>query len=429
MKNKLFFTVVILLTIISLFLKKEPIRKKETYSYLLSKKEFYKKIKNHPSWMNDQIEKDFKFLKENKVSLNALEETLKKAQTDFREGKDAFVRYRIVDNKLYQFLDYDQKLSKKEEVFEKALKTILSFIKVEDIDFIFSTIDGIPDPKNNNITTSYFENRRDFYLIKDKNLQAPILTRAKSSNVKEAILIPDYWLLSELWKKTQMEILDLDSKISWDEKNEIIFWRGASSKASRFTLCEISLNNNLVDAGFCDYFITDKDKELKLWNKTDIYSKLLKNHSTIEEQLKYKYLPVLDGVMCTYPGYQWRLLSNSVTFKQGSDEEQWFYSALKPYEHYIPVKNDLSDLVDKINWAKENDDQCRKIAKNSTEFVLNNLMYEDIYVYFYKVLKEYAKHQTFSKEELKNDLKKDKRWMNISDRRKTNKKIQKEDKN
>ncbi len=66
--------------------------------------------------------------------------------------------------------------------------------------------------------------------------------------------------------------------------------------------------------------------------------------------------------MCTYCGYQWRLLSNSLALKQESDEIQWFYIALKPYEHYIPIKNDMSDLLEIIEWARKNDDKCKKIS-------------------------------------------------------------------
>ena len=31
---------------------------------------------------------------------------------------------------------------------------------------------------------------------------------------------------------------------------------------------------------------------------------------------------------------------------------------LKPFEHYIPVKHDLSDLLDQIEWAKTHDEEA-----------------------------------------------------------------------
>ena len=36
--------------------------------------------------------------------------------------------------------------------------------------------------------------------------------------------------------------------------------------------------------------------------------------------------------------------------------------------YYIPVASDLSDLLDKINWAISHDNECEQIAANSLEF-------------------------------------------------------------
>ena len=50
-----------------------------------------------------------------------------------------------------------------------------------------------------------------------------------------------------------------------------------------------------------------------------------------------------------------------------------FYSDLKPWVHYVPVKADLSDLIEKIRWAKNNDDKAKKIVNNAQKFVLGML--------------------------------------------------------
>ena len=36
--------------------------------------------------------------------------------------------------------------------------------------------------------------------------------------------------------------------------------------------------------------------------------------------------------------------------------------------HYIPIKKDLSDLIEKIKWCKKNDKICEKIAENAKKF-------------------------------------------------------------
>jgi len=38
--------------------------------------------------------------------------------------------------------------------------------------------------------------------------------------------------------------------------------------------------------------------------------------------------------------------------------------SLVPWVHYVPVKNDLSDLISNIKWLRENDSKAKEIAKN-----------------------------------------------------------------
>ena len=49
---------------------------------------------------------------------------------------------------------------------------------------------------------------------------------------------------------------------------------------------------------------------------------------------------------------------------------EYFHDDLIPYKHYIPVKRDLSDLVDKTKWILENYDEALMIAKNARDFAL-----------------------------------------------------------
>jgi hypothetical protein len=42
---------------------------------------------------------------------------------------------------------------------------------------------------------------------------------------------------------------------------------------------------------------------------------------------------------------------------------------LVPWVHYIPVKEDLSDMEELIQFARENDDIARTIAQNGYDFV------------------------------------------------------------
>lgn len=71
-----------------------------------------------------------------------------------------------------------------------------------------------------------------------------------------------------------------------------------------------------------------------------------------------------------------------MVFKQESNYYEFFYKDLIPGLHYIPVKNDLSDLVDKIIWAKEHDEDGLKIVKSARQFARDNLLPRDILCYY-----------------------------------------------
>jgi len=69
--------------------------------------------------------------------------------------------------------------------------------------------------------------------------------------------------------------------------------------------------------------------------------------------------------------------------------------------------------VDKIEWAKQNDSLCREIADRSTEFALNHLMMEDVYLYFSLVLKKYGSVQNLNRRVVEKEMKKNPNWVNI----------------
>ncbi len=73
--------------------------------------------------------------------------------------------------------------------------------------------------------------------------------------------------------------------------------------------------------------------------------------------------------------------------KQDSSYYEHFYHQLEPWEHYIPLHRNISDVLERVEWARENDDQARKIAMNSAVFVRQNLLPEHLYCYIVRLLK------------------------------------------
>lgn len=59
--------------------------------------------------------------------------------------------------------------------------------------------------------------------------------------------------------------------------------------------------------------------------------------------------------------------------------KEFFFKYLKEWEHYIPVKQDLSDLIEKTEWCLNNYDKAKIIAENAYQFSKTYLTREACY--------------------------------------------------
>lgn len=97
----------------------------------------------------------------------------------------------------------------------------------------------------------------------------------------------------------------------------------------------------------------------------------------------------IDGTVAAYR-MPFLLAGNSVVLKQDSPFYEHFYSELKPLKHYIPIKRDLSDLIEKIQWAKKHEKKVKEIIENAREYVNENLLPTDIFCYHMILFKEWS---------------------------------------
>ncbi|MDB2614385.1 glycosyltransferase family 90 protein, partial [Chlamydiales bacterium] len=137
-------------------------------------------------------------------------------------------------------------------------------------------------------------------------------------------------------------------------------------------------------------FLIDRNKEFIKEGEAYRY---VGKCTSLGDHLKYKYLIDVDGMTSTWPKSYYLLLSNSVYFKTSSDYVQWFHGALKPYKHYVPIKNDLSDLIKQIHCAICHDTVAQRIAEKGMHFANESLSEEAVYLYIYKLLQAYASIQ------------------------------------
>lgn len=185
---------------------------------------------------------------------------------------------------------------------------------------------------------------------------------------------------------------------AWNDKIPIAVFRGASTGAGvtidtnqRLKVAYLSSlleNKGLLDAGITDWNLRPRKIKGNPYLQTIEIDKLpfgLVKKLSPEEQSKYKYIIHIDGHTAAFR-LSLEMAMGSVILKVDSKYKLWFFDMLIPYVHYVPVKGDLSDLIDKVKWCRENDEKCRDIAKAARLFYDTNLTEDGLFDYMQKLL-------------------------------------------
>ena len=155
--------------------------------------------------------------------------------------------------------------------------------------------------------------------------------------------------------------------IPYENKKNFIFWRGAATgKDKRVDLVEKYYNypRPEINVGFTRF--TENYKGSK-------NPRFLKNSASMSEMLQYKFLVSVEG-NDVGSNLKWIMSSNSLCLMPNPTVESWFMEGLlRPWVHYVPLKSDFSDLVQKWKWCIENPEICKKIIRNANIYV-NNFM-------------------------------------------------------
>jgi hypothetical protein len=334
------------------------------------------KIKKHnaPSWMAEQIQEDLLPYAKTPITQELLNRTM-----SMDHGDLLLARFTIKNGEI-SFTCFDQNKPHGNILsVQESLQKLANLISLPDVDFILCAGDGCP------------------YV----DFPVPIFTFAKDGKKpQKAVLFPDYEALNGHFGALK-QIEEGKKKYPWEKKENTAFWRGATSgrmfsskdflEMPRTKIVQFSLNKpHLVDARFT-FFAQCTDPEVV----QSMYAAYFDKMSSIKKHLKSKYQLLIDGNSCAYGRAYWQLFSECPIFKQKSPHIQWYYRNLIPYQHYIPLKEDCSDLIEKIQWAQAHDKEVKQIAENAYKFAQKNLKYSDILYYVYLVLTEYKKLQGF----------------------------------
>jgi hypothetical protein len=189
-------------------------------------------------------------------------------------------------------------------------------------------------------------------------------------------------------------------------KDFLALWRGGGWSFSsrpyfkRDYAIELSKTHpELLDAKYAPDPNADKSfKERKLKYLYKFFD--LDPWASYSKFIEHKMILDLDGNTVSWQEMYWKLFSNSVVLKQVTNNELWASDQFIPWVHFIPIREDLTDLIKKIQWVRNNDAKAKQIAETSNKFMRENLMPEQFDMYVYYLLSQYSKLQRLNHDEL-----------------------------
>jgi hypothetical protein len=275
-------------------------------------------------------------------------------------------------------------------VIKNMMENLCENRKIPDMEFFINRRDfpiltkDSTEPYNN-----IWDSKRQKLVSHDYDKYLPIFSMCGSERYAD-IVMPTWedWARVQnkenIWFPKSCKDYDIDFDVEWKDKKPTAVFRGASTGCGvdiktnpRLNIAHLSSitkpdENGIryLDAGITKWNLRarkiEKEKYLKTINTSSLPFGLSDTMSPYE-QSSYKYIVNIDGHVSAFR-LSLELNMGSVILLVDSDWELWYKKMLKPYEHYVPVKRDLSDIVDQIKWCRKNDDKCEIIAKNAKDF-------------------------------------------------------------
>ncbi|XP_054733246.1 O-glucosyltransferase rumi-like [Anastrepha obliqua] len=187
------------------------------------------------------------------------------------------------------------------------------------------------------------------------------------------------------WDLLRESITEASSKTDWSKKLPLGFFRGSRTSDERDALVLLSRRRpDLVDA---QYTRNQAWKSPKDTLNAEPAKEVL-----FEEHCRFKYLFNFRGVAASFR-FKHLFLCNSLVFHVGDEWNEFFYFALKPWVHYVPLKSYPSEQeIEKIlEYFRDHDELAQEIAERGKQFIWKHLRMKDVECYWKKLLLEYQK--------------------------------------
>ncbi len=235
-----------------------------------------------------------------------------------------------------------------------------------------------------------------FSLEDTLSLSVPFFSATKKAG-QQVILFNDLFITNGRQVDMYWHVRRASQAYPWPRKIPKAFWRGSTTGGPylqenwdhlvRPRLVRLSEKYpDRIDAQFTEALDFVREEEIPIF----IQQYPLAKKVSVRDHLRYKYLIDVEGNTCNDSRTYWMLFANSLWFQQEMDYQFWFSDWILPFKHFVPFKRDLSDLLEKIEWAESHPEECLEIIRRSTSLAHDLYHFDTQMSYTSTLLTHYA---------------------------------------
>lgn len=141
----------------------------------------------------------------------------------------------------------------------------------------------------------------------------------------------------------------------FSQKKDMLVGRMNAGQPHRNKFLELYINHPMCNVG-----------KINMRNEAQ---HLLRGMLTMDEQLEYKFILCLEGNDVA-TSLKWVMSSQSLAVSPKLKYETWFMEGkLIPNYHFMLIKDDFSDLEERMNYYIEHPDEAQLIINNANQYV------------------------------------------------------------
>ncbi len=171
----------------------------------------------------------------------------------------------------------------------------------------------------------------------------------------------------------------INDKINYEDKKDMMVWRGNVKEPLhlRRVFLNRHFNNPLCNAGHVNDYEDNRYKVSPI---------------SMEEHLQYKFILSIEGYDVA-TNLKWIMSSNSLCFSTKPRYETWMMEGtLIPNYHYVLLKDDYSDLDEKISHYLAHPEEAKQIIHNANVYINQFKNKKREYLISLLVLEKYFNH-------------------------------------